>query len=188
MKLLLYFLCLLLAGSAQAMPLGPELVSNGGFESSRTVGWSVDVGWGLDGPPHTGARSAYTVYPLLGPAYWEQVLTGLTPGTPYLVSFWVANSPFFGPDPNGIQFDFGSDVYSASDLGEDFQELSFTHVAASRSETIHISGYNQEGAIFLDDVSVREILPAAAPEMDPASLPGAVLLVGLLLVSGRSKS
>lgn len=184
-SLKLFCLALAVAGPGQALPLGPELVANGSFESPRNVGWSVDVGWGLDAPPHTGNIGAYTVYPYLGPAYWEQVLTSLTPGASYWVSFWVGNSPFPGPNPNGIEFDFGSDVFSASNLGDEYQELTFTHVASSSAETIHITGYNQETAIFLDDVSVREILPAGAPEVDARCFPQGLLLVGLLLLVSR---
>ncbi|MFN8613711.1 MAG: hypothetical protein U0931_39620 [Vulcanimicrobiota bacterium] len=172
---------------ASAVPLGPELVINGDFEAPRNVGW-IDVGWGLDAPPHTGTRGAYTVYPVLGPAYWEQTLTGLTPGASYLVSFWVGNSPAFVPNTNGIEFDFGSEVYSAFQLGDDYQELGFTHVAASSSETIHITGFNYETAIFLDDVSVRQVLPDGAPELDGTAIPQGLLLIGWLLLASRRRS
>ena len=182
------FICGLTSG-LQAVPLGPELVVNGGFETFRFAGWTNDF-WGNDAPPHSGARGAFSIGESLGESNLDQLILGLMPGQSYLVSFWAGNS-FQSPTPasNGILISLGSDSFSTFDVGEPYQEFTFTATPGATSESLHITGFNSGRAFFLDDVSVRQILPdpAAAPELDRSGATSALTVMLVLLLWRREQ-
>lgn len=189
MQRYLIFLLWLLTVSARAMPVlvGPELVVDGSFEKSFLPDWT-EFGWGHDAPPHTGSRAVFTIFDVPDVATISQTITGLVPGQSYLISFWVGNSfQSRVPLSNGISVHFGTDTFSAFDVGEAYSQLSFVSMARAASQTLSLSGFNDPRAFFLDDVSVREVAEAA-PELGAGGLPQGLLLSALVLlvVSGGS--
>lgn len=178
-------LVLTLHYAGQAVPLGPELVLNGGFET-RFAGWTNQF-WGNDAPPHSGARAAFSISEFLGESTLDQLISGLIPGASYQVSFWAGNSfQSDTPNSNGIQVSLGADTFSTFDVGEPYQEFSFIDIPGQGSEPLHITGFNNPRAFFLDDVSIRQVLPdpSGAPELDQMGAQQAAGVILLLLLLG----
>jgi hypothetical protein len=137
-----------------------NLVLNGGFEEEWVPGpplhWD---GNGILFPfPHSGFNAA---------AFTDsQVFDGLgqvvptTPGSIYLVDFWLANPSFGGSEPpnNNFSVSFGTSGISWVNAPFfDYTEFSFTAQALGTQTTLQFLGRNQPTSWFFDDVSVTLI-------------------------------
>jgi 1,4-alpha-glucan branching enzyme len=171
------------------------IVANGGFETGDFSGWTlsgdttytvVDTGFNSGITPHSGNYEA-----ALGTAstfgYLSQTLA-TTPGTSYLLSFWLNHS---GGDP--------SDVFIVSWNGTTLLDetnppapawtnIQFV-VSATGTSTLLQFGFDASGADYLDldDVSVAAMQPPAQPGITGISFSGGnLVLAGTNGVAGQT--
>lgn len=184
------------ASSVSAGPVsaefGPNLVANGGFESSNAVagsGWTTSgfIGEGfdhfLDSDPthaHGGTRSfAGGAVGSFG-SISQSIAT--TPGMSYNIHLWLANLSGFA-DGTGIQVLWnGNVVYSESDiLGFGYREIVIDPLATSTSTLLTIALQDDSFYLNVDDISVRVV-----PEPAGLALAG-IALAGLLLARRKPR-
>jgi hypothetical protein len=154
------------AALSVAYPASANLITNGGFENGF-FGWSHSGTVGLSGNAHSGNQAASFGVPSGSVA---QNVT--TPGTSYVVDFWLATSIFgpsiFGPT-GGINPTVsvnvvwgGTSIFSQS-FASPYTEHTFTVTASSAMTALEfqssIIGPPGSAALLLDDVSVT---PAAS--------------------------
>ncbi len=153
-----------------AYPARANLITNGGFEDGF-FGWSHSGTVGLSGNAHSGNQAASFGVPSGSVA---QNVT--TPGTSYVVDFWLAISIFgpsiFGPT-GGINPTVsvnvvwgGTSIFSQSFASSSrYTEHTFTVTASSGMTALEfqssIIGPPGSAALLLDDVSVT---PAGVPD------------------------
>jgi hypothetical protein len=160
-----------LAGSV-ASEFGPNLVTNGGFESGDFSAWtaSVDTSFsGVDGvAAHTGNFGAY--FGDAGtPGSISQSFATLA-GTHYNIHLWLRSD---GLTPSSLDVLWGgTTVYSATDLGSfAYTEIVIDPLATAGLMTLELRARNDNGFLEVDDISVR-----AVPEPTSLALLGAGLL------------
>ena len=174
---------------ASAGPVGPELVTNGGFENTSSLagsGWTVSgfTGEGFDymidtdpANAHSGNHS-FAGGAVGGLGFISQTIA-TTAGKHYIIDLWLANVSGFA-DGTGIQVLWGGvPVYTATDiLGFNYREIVLDLIATGTSISIGL----RDDSFFLnvDDISVRA---AAVPE--PITL--ALLLLGGIGVAGLAR-
>jgi hypothetical protein len=124
------------AKRGRAYQLGPELVTNGGFDSD--VGWQKGSGWTISGGVAVATATSNPIYQ--GGLYGQ---AGTISGKKYLVSFTVSATS------GTVQFR-STTFYEPMSTG--YHQVSFT----ADSVNIHFYGSSFTGT--LDNVSVREIL------------------------------
>jgi hypothetical protein len=161
---------------------GPNLVTNGSFESNLT-GWSpsgfvaLDYDYRLDSTfAHTGSRSfAGGAIDSLG--LLSQTLA-TTPGTSYNIDFWLASDGFF---ENELQVLWnGIVVFDRKNLfPQDFTQVVIDPLATGPTSTLAFGFRDDSGLLHIDDVSVRAV--SAVPE--PSSL--ALLGIGIAAIARR---
>jgi len=153
------------AALSVAYPARANLITNGGFEDGF-FGWSHSGTVGLSGNAHSGNQAASFGVPSGSVA---QNVT--TPGTSYVVDFWLATS-IFGPT-GGINPTVsvnvvwgGTSIFSQSFASSSpYREHTFTVTASSAMTALEfqssIIGPPGSAALLLDDVSVT---PAGVPD------------------------
>ena len=152
-----------------AFAAGPELVSNGDFETGDFSGWTETplngaTLYGVDGlGPHNGSYAAY--FGALDPYDTISQTIATVAGTSYTVSFYLDNSDSAAGEA-GFVGKFGSTTFISltdADADFDFKPFSFTVTATSASTLLSFAGYNTHWYYTFDDVSVKAIT-AAVPE------------------------
>jgi hypothetical protein len=152
---------LLPPASSECDAVGDNLVVNCGFESGDFAGWqvlgtdTVDMGVNTSAA-HTGTFGAYLgSVGGLGCIY-QRVAT--TPGQPYTLSFWLANSG----RPNNFQVFWGGgefpvqvsgDMMNMPDFG--YTKYSLPLLAGSGGDPIMFCAENDPAFFFLDDIVVH---------------------------------
>lgn len=168
--------------SFENLAVAENLVLNGGFEEE----WVPE-----SGPPHwltnaiqtnlshSGAFAAAFVDSQFTDSLAQDVPT--TPGSFYLLTFWLAN-PSFGttePPNNNLSFGFGTAGMSWVNAPYfEYTEFSFTAQALETHTTLQFIGRNQPTAWQFDDVSVTLI-----PEPSTFSL----VALGMLALAGFAR-
>jgi hypothetical protein len=177
-----------IASAVSAGPLtsefGPNLVTNGGFESSSTTptGWTIASGfvdWFVDSSradAHTGNNS-FAGGAIGAPGFISQNLTTIAGGR-YNIHLWLANLSGFA---DGTELEVlwgGVPVYDATDiLGFNYREIIIDPMATGALTTLSIGLRDDSFFLNIDDISVRRV-----PE--PATL---ALLLGGLGAAGFSR-
>jgi len=162
--------------AASAGPIGhetgPDLVTNGGFETGDFTGWSAAVDpdfSGVDGPSaHTGNFGAF-FGDVGAPGSISQALATVAGGS-YNIHLWIRND---GLTPNSFEVLWGgASVYSVADLGAfAYTEIVIDPLATGASTTLTLLARNDNGFLEVDDISVRLV-----PEPDSLALVAPMLL------------
>ena len=165
-----------------------------GWTHSGTVGdgllWAI--GYADGGGNITSAGSGKQFVTLgggffaTGTASWSTDITGLTPGTSYMLGFMIANEggDVGGPQSMTVSFTSGSSTgaqgYTAAAQAANYWKTWLpeqeTFMATASTATVQFSVTNQRFDMGLDDVTVNT--PSAVPE--PGSL--GLICGGLILV------
>jgi len=166
------------AATAVAGPIanesGPNLVTNGGFETGDFAGWTADVDPTYSGVDHVAAHSGSwgAFFGDAGtPGTISQSLATVA-GASYDIQLWLRSD---GSTPNSFEVVWGGKtVFGVADVvSPDYTQIVIDPLATSASTTLQLRARNDVGVLEVDDVSVR-----AVPE--PASV--ALLAGGLLVV------
>jgi hypothetical protein len=164
--------------------VGPNLVSNPGFESGLT-GWSTSgfqllgFDFGIDSSSaHTGTNS-FQGGAIESLGFLSQSLATVA-GTTYNISLWLASDGFF---ENEFQVLWnGSLVYDRSDLfPQGFAQIVIDPMATGATSMLSFGFRDDSGFLHVDDISVRAV--SAVPE--PSAL--ALIAVGVAALGRASR-
>ncbi|HZT30290.1 MAG TPA: hypothetical protein VFA33_10430 [Bryobacteraceae bacterium] len=165
-----------------------NILANGNFETGDFTGWTLigseDLRLNYVGSfdPFQGAYNAY-LGNLTAPAYILQTLSTI-PGLDYDVSWWLHSD---GGLPSQFRVLWGGQViYDQTNLLQfvgqlGYAQFQFRETATGPSTVLELGGYDRQGWLYLDDVSVQPDAPLH-PVPEPATAPLAA--IGLLLFGG----
>ena len=175
-------------------------VANPGFETGDFTGWQkTPAAFGTDlrvtsGNSHTGTYDAAFAGTKVGSYDTISQSLATIAGHSYTVNFYLENLPFSqnqGAASNGFQASFAGVLgYNVTDQSAfSYTDKLFTATAAGPTSTLQFGGYNVPSSYRLDDISVTDNTPSAAPEPSQLSaLALSLLAVGTLLLRARKKS
>ena len=166
------------------LPSGPELITNGGFENGLT-GWTVfntgnpsgsatvTAGSGSN-EVRTGNGSMKVVNPTAYPGnQWRVRVSSsafaTTSGKQYTISYWVKAASAGGSirlstGPTNAQYQ------GDQTIGTAWQQVSWTITANLSSTTFLFDMGQAANTYYIDDVSVKEVVPAPSGEQIAAKL------------------
>ncbi|HEX5496065.1 MAG TPA: glycosyl hydrolase family 18 protein [Mycobacteriales bacterium] len=126
-----------------------NLMTNGGFESGSTAGWTCTSAAVVGTPTHTGAHALSGTPTSSDDAQCSQVVS-VAPSSAYTLTEWVQGSfVFIGATGTG-----GSDPSTFTQSAPSFTQLSvsFNTGAATTSVTVFVHGWYAQPTYFADDV------------------------------------
>jgi hypothetical protein len=163
--------------------IGPNLVSNGGFESGL-AGWSTsgfqlqDFDFGLDSVAHAGS-SSFKGGAIDSLGFLSQSLTTVA-GTAYNIDLWLASDGFFENEFRVLWN--GQVVYDQTNIfPQGFTQLVIDPMATGTFSTLSFGFRDDSGFLHIDDVSVRAV--AAVPEPSQVAL----IAAGLSFLAGAAR-
>lgn len=157
----------LLAAAGAHAALSGNLVVNGGFETGDFSGWTLTDNRGYvyiqqaayQPYVHSGSYAAQFGGGISPTSLEQAQLLATTPGTSYLIDFWLKNNSSARPSLFTVSWD-GTEIFSLTDAPSfDWTEYRFVETA-DQGFTQVAFGFEQDNSFFeFDDVSV-----AAVPE------------------------
>ncbi len=136
---------------------GPNLVVNGGFETGDFTGWTTDSGSVTTGSTyaHSGTYGAQ-FGPVGSLGYLSQTLS-TTPGTSYVLSFWL-DSPD-GETPNEFQVSWdGTTLLDEANIPAiGWTNIQFVVTATDTSTVLQFGFRDDPTWLGLDDISVQSV-------------------------------
>ena len=150
------------AALSAAYPAKANLITNPGFETGNTTGWtavgSVLVLGTVQVAPHSGNFQARLGNSGGAAGSLTQFLA-TTPGSSYTIDFWLANP--LGTDNFVVSWS-GAPILSLTNPGVfGYTEYTFTETASTASTSLSFVSPGGGSIFFLDDVSVN---PASVPD------------------------
>lgn len=156
--------------SGLVVPAATELMTNPGFESGGMATWSIFNTNGATiaastaaGEPRTGATCMKVINPTAqtGNQWKVQVSSAAfttTPGKQYVISYWVkAASPGgsirLSTGPTAAQYQ------ADQNIGTSYQNIIWTITASLSSTTFLFDMGQVANTYYIDDVSVKEVVP-----------------------------
>lgn len=187
-RAILSALCLVFAApcaAAYAGPIvdetGPNLIANGGFESSSTIGgssWTTSgfVSEGFDNfidiasvDAHSGSQS-FAGGGIGALAYISQTIATIA-GQDYNIHLWLGNFWGFASGTEIQVLWDGAVVYSASNIpGASYSEIVIDPMATSSSTVFSIALRDNSAFLNVDDVVVRAVSATSTPVPEPFTL------------------
>jgi hypothetical protein len=166
------------AALSLAHPASANLITNPGFETGNTTGWTA-VGSGVlvlgtvQVAPHSGNFQARLGNPGGAAGSLTQFLA-TTPSSSYTIDFWLANP--LGTD-NFIVSWGGAPILSLTNPGVfGYTEYTFTETASTASTSLSFVSPGGGSIFFLDDVSVEPAGVGVPDGGSTVSLLGSALL------------
>jgi hypothetical protein len=168
-----------------------NLVTNGGFETGHITGWAVGSPYAVGGGVraqgilvHSGNFAAFSRD---GAYFINQFLT-TTPGTSYILDFWLANDNQNSTPNNSFAVLWGgtnlTSLTDASNFGYTEYRFNITALSATTALQFQFSHDFNAGEFLLDDVSVN---PAGVGVPDAGSTLPLLGFASLGLVALRRK-
>lgn len=138
------------------------------------MGWaerSYADQWAM--PAEGGERAGILAAINIGPSdfssnFISQIISGLTVGETYDVSFWASNSIDGFEADDGVQARFANQTFRSFAIGEVYQQFRISAVATASSEELVLSAKNPNFTVFFDGVEVAA-RAQAVPEINPAT-------------------
>ena len=182
-----------LLGVSITQSVKANLVTNGGFEAGHLSGWAVGSGSPYAEAGAVGAQGIsvhsgnFAAFFRDGTYSINQFLT-TTPGTSYILDFWLANNNKDGTPNNSLSVLWdGTNLTSLTDASN-FSYTKYTfNITASTATTpleFQFSHNFNAGEFLLDDVSVN---PSGVGVPDPGSTLPLLGFASLGLVALRRK-
>jgi len=165
-----------------ALKIGPNIVTNGGFENTSTVagsGWSISGAFFLEGFDYyidTNAADAHSGTHSFGGGaigalgFLTQTLATI-PGANYSLSFWLSNFGGFTPNEFTVSVGGVSLLDRVDILQSPYTMANLSFRAAGAATSLQFGFRNDSGFLNLDDVAV------SVPE------PATLLLLGIALAA-----
>ncbi|MDB5998900.1 MAG: hypothetical protein JWP52_599 [Rhizobacter sp.] len=173
--------------AAHALPVsaetGPNLVTNGGFETGDYAGWTATGLSFLAGVDGLAAHSGDYGFAGGTGTLTQDIAT--VDGASYNIHFWLRND---GATPNRFVVQWGgTTVFDSSGLGAfEYQEFVIDPIGMGSSTQLSLGFSNDFGFIEFDDVAVAATV-AAVPEPSTCALFG-LGLAGLIAWRRRQRA
>jgi hypothetical protein len=157
---------------------GPNLVVNGDFETGDFTGWTTDSGSVTTGSTyaHSGTYGA-EFGPVGSLGYLSQTLS-TTPGTSYVLSFWL-DSPD-GENPNEFQVSWdGTTLLDEANIPAiGWTNIQFVVTATDTSTVLQFGFRDDPTYLGFDDVSVSTQSSTSLPPFTWTTNAGAITITG----------
>ncbi|MEU4193046.1 glycoside hydrolase family 18 protein [Kribbella sp. NPDC026611] len=167
-SLIALFMAVLAPGAASA---ATNLVTNPGFETGSTSGWSCAAGAVTTSAPHSGSYALQSTPSNSDIGRCSQSIA-VQPNTAYTLSAWVKGSNVY------LGVDGGASTWTT---GSGWSQLTVPFTSTGSSVTIYVHGWYALPAFQVDDVVLDG--PGGAQDTTPPSTPG-----GLTVGSPTSSS